>query len=286
MIRLFAHLVGFVFLAGAPLPQVAAQAPRAATDPDMLFVLGNLEFILLHELAHVLIGDLDIPVIGSEESAADYIATAILIRAEEFDATRAERARQFLLATANGLASSWDFASSAGTVIQFWDSHALTIQRFYQMICLVYGSNQEQFASLPARVGMPEARAARCPAEFERADRSLRWLLDNYGRREGDAPGAEIELVYEPASSQVSQRAIAVIRNDGMLENTIRLLHERFTIPEPFRIAFRACRQPQAMWYPQIREITFCYALLDSYFLLGRTQSASRRQLELAAPGQ
>jgi hypothetical protein len=284
MIKLAGRFIGVFLLSCALALPARAQEPPTNYDPDTFFVLGNIEFILLHELAHLLIGDLDIPIVGSEESAADYIATATLIRADQFDAARAERARQFLLATANGLATAWDFSSSAGSEIQFWDSHALTIQRFYQMICLIYGSNQAQFSRLPARVGMPEARAARCPAEFERADRSLQWLLQNFGRREGDPAGAEVEYVFETPPSQVSQRVMMAIRNDGMLENTVRLLHERFTLTSPFRIAFRACRQPQAIWYAEAREITFCYALLDSYFLLSRTRSASQRQLELAAP--
>lgn len=284
MTKFLPHLMGLVLLVGGPAQPVRSQTSDSQIDPDLFFVLGNLEFILLHEVAHVLIGDLDIPVIGSEESAADYIATATLIGADLFDATRAERALQFLLATANGLATSWDFSANLGTEIRYWDSHSLTIQRFYQMICLIYGSNQAQFAQLPERVGMPEARAARCPAEFERADRSLQWMLENFGRQSDDPPGAEIELVFEREPSQVAQRVMAAVNESGMLQNTVRLLRERFTLETPFRIAFRACRQPQAMWYPEAREIAICYALIDSYYSLGLTRSASRRQQELDTP--
>ena len=283
-IKVARNLPRFVLLACLLALSGRAQQSGTGADPDALFVLGNLEYILIHELAHVLIGDLDIPIIGSEESAADYIATAVLIRADQFDARHAERASQFLFATANGLATSWDFTAGAGADIQFWDSHSLTIQRFYQIICLIYGSNREQFAELPARVGMPEARAARCPGEFERADRSLRWLLENFGRKPEDPPGAEIEIEFEREPTQASARIMRAVAASGIVENLIRLLHERFTVRMPFRIAFRNCRQPQATWYAQAREITVCYALLDSYYALGRTRSAGRRQLELGLP--
>lgn len=243
---------------------------------ELFFVLGNLEYILLHELAHMLINDLDVPIIGSEESAADYLATSVLIRADRFDPARADRARNFLFATANGLASAWDFNASAGVDVQYWDSHALTIQRFYQIVCLIYGSDPVRYAEVPAQVGMPALRAARCPTEYERADRSMQWLLDNYGRHEGDAENAPIELVFEPAPSRVSQRVVDAIRSSDMLDNTIRRLNERFLIPVSFRIAFRRCNEAQARWLPDEREISVCYRLIDSYYALGLSSQSDR----------
>ncbi len=275
-------VVGAVLLLLMPLTVVSQSTGPGEQPPpldrEMLFVLGNIEYVLLHELAHVLIGDLDIPVIGPEENAADYIATATLIRADLFDESRAARAREFLHATANGLATSWDFSVNAGQEIQYWDSHSLTIQRFYQIICLIYGSNPERFAQLPARVGMPEGRATRCPGEFARAERSLRWLLENYGRKPGDPEGAGIQVEYERAPTRTSQRVADELQASGIIDNTIRRLRERFTIREPFQITFRRCGQPQAAWIPSDRQLVICYELLDNYFALGRTRSATNRQ--------
>ncbi len=234
---------------------------------EVFFVLGNVEYILLHEIAHVLINDLEIPVIGSEESAADYMATTTLIRADRFDPERADRAREFLFATANGLASSWDFEASAGVDVQYWDSHALTIQRFFQMVCLIYGSDQSEFAALPSLVGMPLDRAARCPAEYARADRSMQWLLNNYGRSD-DFENAPVETEFERPPTRTSQRIVEAIEASGMLANTVRRLDQRFRVPEPFRIVFRRCRRPQALWLAETREISICYELIDSYYAL------------------
>jgi hypothetical protein len=265
-------------------PEEQSPAGEAPLEPNVFFVLGNVEFILLHELAHVMIADFEIPIVGPEEGAADYIATAALIRAEEFNVERVDRARQFLLATASGLATAWDFSSGAGADIQYWDTHTLTIQRFYQIICLIYGSNQAGFATLPERVGMPEGRASRCPREFERAMRGLRWLLDNHGRAPGDPPGAEIDIVFEPAPSRASQQVANAIAASGVIDDTVARLHEQFTITMPFRIVFRRCGQPQAAWVPEDRDIVLCYELLDSYYALGRTTSADRRRQQLDAP--
>jgi len=261
--------------------QTSGDADPVGADPVVEFVMGNVEYILLHEIAHLLIRDLDVPVIGPEEGAADYIATAVLIRAELFDRERAERARQFLLATANGLATSWEYSAQSGDEVRYWDSHALTIQRFYQIICLVYGSDEAAFAALPAIVGMPPARASRCRDEFGRAGRSLAWLLENYGRRPEDPEPASVELTFGRAPTRTSRHLIDAIRASGMLENTVRRLHESFTIRKPFTIDFRRCREPQAAWMPEEREIVFCYELLDSYYLLGRSRAARERNLIL-----
>jgi hypothetical protein len=266
-------------LLAAYLCGCAGLSRAQVADPVVEFVMGNVEYILLHEIAHLLIRDLDVPVIGPEEGAADYIATAVLIRAELFDQQRAARARQFLLATANGLATSWEYSAQSGGEVRYWDSHALTIQRFYQIICLVYGSDQEAFAALPASVGMPAARASRCSDEFARAGRSLAWLLENYGRQPGDPAPASVELNFGRPPSRTSRQLIDAIRASGMLENTVRHLHESFTIRMPFSIDFRICREPQARWLPEQREIVFCYELLDSYYLLGRSRAARERNL-------
>ena len=44
----------------------------------MEFTVGSFEFALLHELAHLIISEKEVPVLGSVESAADYVATTVL----------------------------------------------------------------------------------------------------------------------------------------------------------------------------------------------------------------
>jgi hypothetical protein len=60
---------------------VFSQVETPPLDPERVtFVLGNVEFALLHELAHLVIGELDLPILGPEEQAADYLATMTLLR--------------------------------------------------------------------------------------------------------------------------------------------------------------------------------------------------------------
>ena len=70
-------------------------------------MLGNFEFVLLHELAHAVIGELKVPVLGPEEDAADYLAATALLNATRNDPASYQRANTWLLAAAEGLSLSW-----------------------------------------------------------------------------------------------------------------------------------------------------------------------------------
>ena len=48
------------------------------------FAIGNVLFVLLHETGHALISDLEIPVLGREEDAADQLATVMALKMAEF----------------------------------------------------------------------------------------------------------------------------------------------------------------------------------------------------------
>src|SRR5690606_10259582 len=52
--------------------------PYTSTTDE--FVVANAQFVLMHELAHLVIEEKRVPILGPEESAADYIAAMMLIR--------------------------------------------------------------------------------------------------------------------------------------------------------------------------------------------------------------
>jgi len=256
------------------VPQSAAndQDRRNAT---VQFVVGNVEYLLVHELAHFLIAEKDIPVIGPMEYAADYVATLALIREEPLDAAQADRAQGFLLATAAGFIESWRAGSASGIEVPYYGSHALSIQRYYQIVCLLYGSNPSGFAALAESAGLPPERARGCIDEYRSANRAMDWLLATYGRKPGDADGAAVTIVYgEPPTmtSKSIQRAIMEIQ---LFERVAARLRQRFTLEQPFTIAMRSCKQPQAGWLPQQREIVVCYELLDALYVLGMQAQAA-----------
>jgi hypothetical protein len=246
---------------------------RRGSEDDIGFVVGNIEYLLVHEIAHFLISEKDVPIIGPIENAADYVATMALLREEPLDPMQRDRAVKFLLATANAFAASWQTGTASGADVPYWGEHALTIQRYYQIACLLYGSDPVAFAAVPRTTGMPAARAENCIAEYMRADRVMDWLLQTYGRQPGDGPGASTEIVYERAPTLVSASVVRELKSIELLDRILARLHERFTLDQPLRLVMRSCGRSQAAWIPDRRELVICYELVDTLYLLGRSKS-------------
>jgi hypothetical protein len=250
-----------------------AQVTAALSAPDD-FVLGNLQFVLLHELAHLVIGEKQIPILGSEEYAADYIAAMLLIRPRATVLVAENTLLRFAVNTADGFVIAWERSAEYASPIPYWGTHALNVQRFSTVACLLYGSNPERFAALPALVEMPLIRAQSCPREYERAAFAVDWLFDTYARKEGDPRGAPVEVRFEPPPSRTSQRLLSLIEERRLIRNTFARLDEFFSLDAPATFVMRACRQPQAEWNPVTRELVICYELLDTYSLM----SVARRR--------
>ncbi len=262
---------------------VTGDAPYRAAGLDqdtVTFVLGNVQFVVLHELAHLVIGEFGVPVFGPEETAADYIAATALIGRDREDPAANRRSLEYLLAAADALIISWQQGTALGVDVPYWGAHALSIQRFYQVACLLYGSDPRGFEGLPARVGMPEGRAAGCSAEFRQAERALVWLLNTYGRKPGDAPGEPVRVSYEPPRTLAAQQLAAEIRGSELLETLARRLGERFVLPGPVRFVMRSCGRSEAAWQPARRELVICYELLDTFYRFsGLQHREDRREL-------
>jgi hypothetical protein len=234
--------------------------------PTATFVLGNLQFLLVHEFAHVLIGELGVPVLGPEENAADYLAAAGLIRAERRDPARNARYRDYLLAAADAQRMTWEKGTKLKAEVPYWDSHALNIQRFFQIACLLYGADPVTYAELPARIGMPAARSAGCKAEFERADRAITWLLASYGRKPGEPPGAPITIRYEAPPTGVSRDVVAELQRVQLFEAVADRIGELFRLPRPITVVMRSCGRAEAAWQPDSAELVVCYELVDAFY--------------------
>ena len=100
------HHEGISVLSG---PSFAAEDSQREID----FILGNFEFVLLHELAHVIIVDKDVPILGPLESAADYASIAMVIRGDGSESTKQFLDRA-LADAAKSFATTWRLAEANG----------------------------------------------------------------------------------------------------------------------------------------------------------------------------
>src|SRR5437660_1816361 len=120
--------------------------PRAKLKATTEFTAGNMLFVLLHETAHGLISDLGLPVLGREEDAADAFATVTML------AMKTEFTHRTLVNSAKSWLIRDRRARDKGEVVTYYDNHGLDLQRAYNMICLMVGSDNDQFGDLAKEV--------------------------------------------------------------------------------------------------------------------------------------
>lgn len=141
------------------------------TDEQVEDAVNNATtFIFFHELGHALVDAYDLPITGREEDAVDQLSVLLLADGTE------EGERMVLDAAVS-------FSKQGGDDLDelaFADEHSLDQQRYYNIICLLYGQDEEKFASLVEDGTLPESRAERCSDEFARVDKAWDALLAPY----------------------------------------------------------------------------------------------------------
>ncbi len=136
-------------------------------------IQGATEFAFFHELGHGLIDLLELPAVGREEDAVDQMATLILMESgDEGVAAAMTGAKWFALESAK--------KQQEGNSMAFWDEHSLDQQRFFNITCLVFGSNPQKYAAMVQNGYLPEARAMRCPDEYRKISSSWETLLASH----------------------------------------------------------------------------------------------------------
>lgn len=146
------------------------------------YVYANVRFIVLHETGHALVHLLDLPVTGRQEDAVDQLAAILMLRFAGLDETPAEVIDNLRMA------ANWMLSHSTGaySLDAYADEHALGEQRFFNLQCLIYGTDPEAFAGMVDAGDLTAARARGCAREMRLVSRAwLRLLVPHL------APGYE-----------------------------------------------------------------------------------------------
>ena len=128
-----------------------------------------MTFVFLHEVGHALIDNYDLPITGNEEDAADRCSAYICI--EELGESGVES----IIAAADAFSIESKMARNRKRNMA--DEHLLQEQRFFNSLCMIYGSNPAKYARLRRNKLLPDRRARRCPNEYGRMSRSWSQLL-------------------------------------------------------------------------------------------------------------
>ena len=158
-----------MFLANAETEEEAEAAGES--------VAGATLFIFFHEVGHALVDLLDLPITGKEEDAVDQLATLILLEAgKDGENAALDGASSFITEEAEKETG----AEGELEDLAFWDEHSLDEQRFYNIVCWIYGKDPAGYAYLLEDDTLPEDRATSCPGEYERMSKAWDTLLEPY----------------------------------------------------------------------------------------------------------
>jgi hypothetical protein len=233
--------------------------PPAKIKATTEFVLGTALFATLHEMGHGLISDLGLPVLGREEDAADQFATVTMLE------MKTEFARRILVDAAKSWLIIARRSSESGELPAYYDAHGLDLQRAYNIICLMVGSDPDQFDDLASEVSLPEDRRGTCIGDYSNASWSWNKALMPYLRTPEQEP-TKYQVVYDKAegSFDIFERAF---RAAGLMQRVAE--HgTRWAWRKPLDIEVRTCGAPGAEWSIPDHKIYFCYELADEFMQL------------------
>ena len=217
------------------------------------FVMGNTLFALLHEMGHVAIDEMKLPVLGREEDEADAFAALRLLRIGSDFSQRvlAEASKNWFLAARRD--------QETGAEPVYYGEHSLGEQRAFHVVCLMVGSDPSRFKSLADKAEMPPERQETCRKDYGKISRSWDAVLEPH-RRAPDQPQTRIYVVYSDAPENLAGLA-GGFRAVRILETVAQRSAADFAWPAPFTIEMRSCGRPDAAWSEENRTLRICYEL-------------------------
>lgn len=254
LVLLFLLCAGVVFADSAP-----------PLSPNVTrFVLANAEFSVMHEMGHMLIAEYDLPVLGREEDAADQLGFILLFRLyaklprDEVDAR--------LLDIADYWRLEWQTPKPPPEQVLAWDSHPLDEQRYYNIACLLYGSDMERLDWLPPLTGLPYERAIYCDQEFQQASKALHWVR-HAGRALAIQHLPEVRLEFETPQGHREETVplIALLRDENRLQQLVNAAFQQFHPPRPLTLRLVSCGAPDAWYNVNSGEMGLCYERLQRF---------------------
>ena len=274
-------------LAGRPRLKGMSQAQR---EKHVEFVVGNLLFVLGHEIGHAVIREMGVPVVGREEDAADFFSTLMALMCEEGfgDRVLANAALGWFLSDRRDRRDQRgrrDHDAEAN----YYGEHGMDLQRAYTVVCLMVGSNPGKFASLADAAKLPPERQMTCQDDYLNAKWSWDQVLQSHLRKPGQAK-TTINVVYGPGNGKYDAHA-AVSRQMKLLETIAESLSDRFAWRAPISLEMQTCGESNARFEFRTKKVIVCYELADEFSDLyrryGRSMSLSLdAKVSAATPGR
>ncbi len=252
-----------VLVVSAALFAMPASAQELTEEQQLLateFAINNSMFIMEHEIGHLLIGELELPVLGKEEDAADSLATLLMLEANttEMDQAIIDAADGWWL-TEQDRGEEWENSD-------FYDEHSLDIQRAYQVVCLAVGARPDDFKETAAEYEIDEERQERCGYDHQTAANAWSGLLEPHLKAEGQEGGAA-EVIYESGGDDYGDIE-QLLKDYEFLEGAAASVADTYVLPRDVTFKATLCDEENAWYSYDEGGVTFCYEMVALFFRL------------------
>ena len=152
---------------------VLAMAPKETSRDGVTpvdAVLGQMFYTIAHEMGHAVFDYLDVPILGRPEDAADHFAIYILLKIGK------QEARKLIVGAAYMYKDYVGRPVVTVPLTAFADIHGSPMQRFYDLLCISYGSDPELLAGLVDY--LPKERLPNCKTEYDEVNFAFEKLID------------------------------------------------------------------------------------------------------------
>ena len=242
---------------------IDAQAERIAE-----VVMGATMGVFFHELAHAMIGELELPATGPKEDTADEFsayAMATMVQGE---------ADPFLinLVTYSSLSLYYSAEEKrrGGRPHRWQAEHAADIRRFRNYFCMLYGADPALYGNLADQFGFDRNTIKRCSTDYAKRSKAWDTLIephtrnlspDQPGTHPAAAPGGQVSLAFGPTHYRYGDMARRLL--DEFLRGHLQALSRFLVWPRNLLVEFRDCGTPNAYYDPDSGTITMCYELVE-----------------------
>jgi hypothetical protein len=147
------------------------EQPTAAGLAPIDALIGPFVDVFLHEAAHAVFDILQVPLFGREEDAADQFSAYIMLRFGKVEA------RRLILGSAYQYKGDLGAKTVSLDLKKFSDEHGTPAQRFFNLLCIAYGSDNKLFADFVDKGYLPKDRAEGCEGEYQQVAHAISRLI-------------------------------------------------------------------------------------------------------------
>jgi hypothetical protein len=237
------------------------------------FVTGNMLAVALHQLGLALITELNLPVLGGAEQAADDFAilTALELGKSHFS-------DRILMEAAKNRLTIMRLAHPPS------HEHGVSLRRAYRMVCLMFGADAVRFKGLAQETALPKDGQRNCGWDYDRALRSWELVLRSHRPGVGEWK-TRIDVSYGSAAGDLAIYP-QLFRGLRVLETIAEAAAKQVTWRAPLLLEMRSCGVTDATSDAPVHAVRTCYEMADQLAALYRgREGAERRERTCAHVG-